>query len=48
MVLFSLGIDHTLARHISHLFIRDPLTLFEEQLKLDDTKDTDHFEVEFS
>ncbi|CAF0788269.1 unnamed protein product [Rotaria sordida] len=37
-------IDHLLAQHIAHLFIRDPLILFEEQLHLDDTKDTDLFE----
>jgi hypothetical protein len=41
----SLGIDHILAQHIAHLFIRDTLTLFEEKLNLDDTKDADHFEV---
>ncbi|CAF2410524.1 unnamed protein product [Rotaria sp. Silwood2] len=38
------GIDHLLAQHIAHLFVRDTLTLFEEQLHLDDTQDTDHFE----
>lgn len=34
-----------LAQHIAHLFARDTLTLFEEKLNLDNTKDTDHFEV---
>jgi glutamate--cysteine ligase catalytic subunit len=43
--LTSLGIDPLLAQHIAHLFIRDPVILFEENLHLDDTKDTDHFEV---
>ncbi|CAF3551830.1 unnamed protein product [Rotaria sp. Silwood1] len=38
------GIDHLLAQHIAHIFIRDPLILFEEMLHLDDTKDTDLFE----
>ncbi|CAF0741062.1 unnamed protein product [Adineta steineri] len=38
------GIDHLLAQHIAHLFIRDTVILFEENLHLDDTKDTDHFE----
>ncbi|CAF2137942.1 unnamed protein product [Rotaria magnacalcarata] len=38
------GIDHILAQHIAHLFVRDSVALFEEQLHLDDTKDTDHFE----
>ncbi|CAF5157148.1 unnamed protein product, partial [Rotaria sp. Silwood1] len=37
-------IDHLLAQHIAHIFIRDPLILFEEMLHLDDTKDTDLFE----
>ncbi|CAF2579027.1 unnamed protein product [Rotaria sp. Silwood2] len=38
------GIDHLLAQHLAHLFIRDPLILYEEMLHIDDTKDTDHFE----
>jgi hypothetical protein len=44
---FSSGIDPILAQHIAHLFVRDTLTLFEEKLNLDDTKDADHFEVNF-
>lgn len=40
------GIDSTLAHHIAHLFVRDTLTLFKEKLELDDTRDTDHFEVD--
>ncbi|CAF0947303.1 unnamed protein product [Didymodactylos carnosus] len=42
--LTSNGIDHLLAQHIAHLFIRDTLVLFEEKLDLDDEKDTEHFE----
>uniref|UniRef100_A0A8C8S765 Glutamate--cysteine ligase n=1 Tax=Pelusios castaneus TaxID=367368 RepID=A0A8C8S765_9SAUR len=38
------GIDHLLAQHIAHLFIRDPLTLFEEKIYLDDANESDHFE----
>ncbi|MEE6476612.1 hypothetical protein FKM82_011143 [Ascaphus truei] len=38
------GIDHLLAEHIAHLFIRDPLTLFEEKIHLDDANESDHFE----
>lgn len=38
------GIDHILAQHVAHLFVRDTVTLFEEKLYLDDTQDTDHFE----
>lgn len=41
----SLGIDPALAQHIAHLFVRDPVILFEEKLHLDDTKAADHFEV---
>lgn len=33
-----------LARHIAHLFIRDPLVIFEELLNVDDNETTDHFE----
>lgn len=39
------GFDERLARHVSHLFIRDPLVIFDQRIEqLDDTKDTDHFE----
>jgi len=39
------GIDHLLAQHIAHLFIRDPVSVFSEKVDLDDAVDTDHFEV---
>ncbi|XP_034972571.2 glutamate--cysteine ligase catalytic subunit-like [Zootoca vivipara] len=38
------GIDHLLAQHIAHLFIRDPLIIFEEKIHLDDANESDHFE----
>lgn len=38
------GIDHLLAQHVAHLFIRDPLTLFKEKINLDDANESDHFE----
>lgn len=38
-------IDHLLAQHVAHLFIRDTVSLFSEKVHQDDTKDTDHFEV---
>merc|ERR1711991_706067 len=39
------GIDDRLARHISHLFIRDPLVIYDGRVDtLDDEKETDHFE----
>ncbi|GAB1867770.1 Glutamate--cysteine ligase [Camponotus japonicus] len=37
-------IDHLLAQHIAHLFIRDSVSLFSEKVHQDDLKDTDHFE----
>mmetsp|Transcript_7946 Transcript_7946/g.12744 ORF Transcript_7946/g.12744 Transcript_7946/m.12744 type:complete len:782 (-) Transcript_7946:725-3070(-) len=40
----SAGIDDLLAKHVAHLFIRDPLVVYEETLHQDDSKDTDHFE----
>lgn len=43
-VLFA-GIDKLLAQHIAHLFIRDPLSVFEEKIHLDDENESDHFEV---
>ncbi|KAK6328492.1 hypothetical protein J4Q44_G00004700 [Coregonus suidteri] len=42
--LLDAGIDKLLAQHIAHLFIRDPLSLFEEKIHLDDEKESDHFE----
>lgn len=41
-------IDHLLAQHIAHLFIRDTVSLFEENVNQDDKVDTDHFEVYIS
>lgn len=38
------GVDHMLARHIAHLYIRDPLTIYEEKIELDNTLSSDHFE----
>lgn len=40
-------IDHPLAQHIAHLFIRDTVSLFSEKVHQDDEEDTDHFEVYF-
>ncbi|CAG8459855.1 13849_t:CDS:10 [Funneliformis caledonium] len=37
-----LGIDELLARHVAHLFIRDPLVIFKELV--DQNDDSDHFE----
>lgn len=37
-------IDHLLAQHIAHLFIRDSVSLFSEKINQNDTEDTDHFE----
>nr|XP_039254542.1 glutamate--cysteine ligase catalytic subunit-like [Styela clava] len=38
------GIDETLAQHIAHLWIRDPMTLFSKKINLDDANESDHFE----
>ncbi|KZS07939.1 Glutamate--cysteine ligase catalytic subunit [Daphnia magna] len=38
------GIDHLLAQHIAHLFIRDPVSLFSEKINQNDEEDSDHFE----
>lgn len=38
------GVDDPIAKHIAHLFIRDPITLYEEKLHQDNEKETDHFE----
>ncbi|KAJ7703240.1 glutamate-cysteine ligase catalytic subunit [Mycena rosella] len=41
------GLDDLLSKHVSHLFIRDPLVVFSETLDQDDETSSDHFEVEF-
>ncbi|KAG6866759.1 hypothetical protein C0991_011418 [Blastosporella zonata] len=38
------GLDDLLSKHISHLFIRDPLVVFSETIDQDDSTSTDHFE----
>lgn len=38
------GVDSRLARHIAHLFIRDPLVMYDQMIDIDDTTHTDHFE----
>ena len=42
--LLDAGLDDNLAHHVSHLFTRDPLVVFEEKVHLDDTKSMEHFE----
>ena len=43
--LLEAGIDEALARHVAHLFVRDPLVLFEGMVEeLDDAVATDHFD----
>ena len=39
-----IGVDENLAHHVSHLFTRDPLVIFDGMVELDDEKTTDHFE----
>jgi len=42
--LVAAGVDDRLARHIAHLFIRDPLVIFKERVGVDDARTTEHFE----
>ena len=39
------GVDELLAKHIAHLFIRDPIVIYSELLNQDDEVSSDHFEV---
>ena len=41
----AVGLDHLMAQHIAHLFIRDPVLILAEQLEQDLEKDMGHFEV---
>ncbi|KAG7195338.1 uncharacterized protein KQ657_003866 [Scheffersomyces spartinae] len=38
------GLAKPLARHFAHLFIRDPLVIFNERINQDNTLENDHFE----
>eukprot|EP00002_Diphylleia_rotans_P027933 TRINITY_DN5626_c0_g1_i1.p1 TRINITY_DN5626_c0_g1~~TRINITY_DN5626_c0_g1_i1.p1 ORF type:complete len:629 (+),score=138.36 TRINITY_DN5626_c0_g1_i1:59-1945(+) len=42
--LMDAGFDDPLSRHFAHLFIRDPLVIFEEKINLDNENESDHFE----
>lgn len=46
LLYFSTGVDEILAKHIAHLFIRDPVFMFAESLEHEDIEnESDHFEV---
>ena len=38
------GMDDLLAKHVSHLFVRDPLVIFKERIEMDAQTNVDHFE----
>eukprot|EP00611_Tribonema_gayanum_P021824 TRINITY_DN4282_c0_g1_i5.p1 TRINITY_DN4282_c0_g1~~TRINITY_DN4282_c0_g1_i5.p1 ORF type:complete len:514 (-),score=226.07 TRINITY_DN4282_c0_g1_i5:711-2165(-) len=43
--LVAAGVDEPLARHVAHLFTRDPLVVFEGRIaELDDAAEVEHFE----
>jgi glutamate--cysteine ligase catalytic subunit len=42
--LIAAGVDELLARHVAHLFIRDPLVIYSDKIELDDEQHSDHFE----
>jgi glutamate--cysteine ligase catalytic subunit len=44
-LLVDSGMDNILAAHVAHLFVRDPLVIFDDAIdSVDDTQDTDHFD----
>ena len=38
------GVDSLLAKHIAHLFVRDPLVIFHGRIELNDNEQIEHFE----
>lgn len=34
-----------MAKHIAHLFVRDPLVVYNDKIEIDDETNVDHFEV---
>ncbi|RNF22222.1 gamma-glutamylcysteine synthetase [Trypanosoma conorhini] len=43
-ILKEAGVDERLAKHVAHLFIRDPLVMYDQMIEIDDTTHTEHFE----
>lgn len=43
--LLSKGLDERLAKHFAHLFIRDPLVIYDNRIEIDNSANSDHFEV---
>nr|CCC94280.1 putative gamma-glutamylcysteine synthetase [Trypanosoma congolense IL3000] len=43
-ILMEEGVDSRLATHIAHLFIRDPLVIYDKMVEIDDNICMDHFE----
>ena len=44
-ILREAGVDPALSKHIAHLFIRDPLVIFDgSEEEVDDDTQTEHFE----
>lgn len=39
------NVDNLLAKHIAHLFVRDPLIVIPDRIEQDDEKSTEHFEA---
>lgn len=39
------GVDEQLAKHVAHLFIRDPLLVFRERIDQNDEESIEHFET---
>ena len=45
LVCVHAGVDPLLSRHIAHLWVRDPLVIYNETVYVDDRAHTNHFEV---
>jgi len=43
-MLSAAGIDDRLATHVAHLFVREPLVVYDNRIELNDAVDTDHWE----
>jgi glutamate--cysteine ligase catalytic subunit len=42
--LLDADIDEVMAKHIAHLFVRDPLVVYNDKVEIDDETHVDHFE----
>ena len=44
----NLEVDDRLIEHLGFMFIRDPMVIFSDKIYVDDSQNTNHFEVQLT